>query len=74
MPVYFCDPGSPWQRGSNENSNGLLRQFFPKGCSFASVTQEKLASVTALLNDRPRKRLNWLTPGEVFADFLLHLA
>ena len=66
MPVYFCDPYSPWQRGTNENTNGLLRQFFPKGTSFASITQEQLEYVVNLINHRPRKRLGWKTPAEVF--------
>jgi IS30 family transposase len=74
MPVFFCDPSSPWQRGSNENTNGLLRQFFPKGSSFATVSHTDLASATDLINDRPRKRLNWLSPRDVFFDSLLHLA
>lgn len=66
MSVYFCDPYSPWQRGSNENTNGLLRQFFPKGTSFASITQEQLVYVVDLINHRPRKRFGWRTPAEVF--------
>ena len=55
VDVYFCDPQSPWQRGSNENTNGLLRQYFPKGQSLAGVTQERLDEVAAKLNRRPRK-------------------
>jgi IS30 family transposase len=64
--IYFCDPYSPWQRATNENTNGLLRQFFPKGSSFIGVTDEVLAGVVALLNSRPRKRLGWKSPAEVF--------
>lgn len=62
--VYFADPHSPWQRGSNENINGLLRFFFPKGTDFHAVSQEKLDSVLALINNRPRKCLGWLSPIE----------
>ena len=69
MKVYFCDPYSPWQRGTNENTNGLLRQFFPKGTSFADITDEILAEVVALINNRPRKRLGYLSPAEVLAKF-----
>lgn len=64
--VYFADPHSPWQRGSNEYTNGLLRFFFPKGCDFRHVTQKQLNAVVNLLNDRPRKCLGWLSPSEVF--------
>jgi IS30 family transposase len=64
--VYFADPHSPWQRGSNENFNGLLRQIFPKGTRFAEVTSRKVAAAQDLLNDRPRRRLNFQTPREVF--------
>lgn len=66
MPVYFCDPYAPWQRGTNENTNGLLRQFYPKGTSLASVTKEQIDHVVSLINNRPRKRLGWKTPAEVF--------
>ncbi len=69
MKVYFCDPYSPWQRGTNENTNGLLRQFFPKGTSFAHITDELLAEVVDLINNRPRKRLGFLTPSEVLKKF-----
>jgi IS30 family transposase len=62
--VYFAEPHSPWQRGSNENINGLLRFFFPKGTNFLEVTQEKLDYVLALVNNRPRKCLGWLSPLE----------
>ena len=67
VTVYFCDPRSPWQRGSNENTNGLLRQYFPKGSSVA-VSQEHLDAVAAELNGRPRKTLGWMTPAEKLAE------
>ncbi|MCA1218656.1 IS30 family transposase [Streptomyces sp. 8L] len=70
MPVYFCDPGSPWQRGSNENTNGLLRQYFPKGTDLARYTRQELDEVAAELNSRPRKTLGWETPAERLAKLL----
>ncbi|MFQ6142423.1 IS30 family transposase [Streptomyces seoulensis] len=70
MPVYFCDPGSPWQRGSNENTNGLLRQYFPKGTDLARYSREQLDAVAAELNSRPRKTLGWETPAERLAKLL----
>jgi len=65
--VYFADPHSPWQRGSNENTNGLLRFFFPKGSDFRQITQERLHEVADLLNNKPRKCLGWLSPADFFA-------
>ena len=70
VQVYLCDPHSPWQRGSNENTNGLLRQYFPKGSDLRRVTSRRLDDVAAQLNDRPRQTLGWMTPSEVLAQAL----
>jgi len=66
IDVYFCDPQHPWQRGSNENTNGLLRQYFPKGMDLSDISQAKLNAVARRLNERPRKTLNFETPAEKF--------
>lgn len=74
IKVYFADPYSSWQRGSNENANGLLREFFPKGHDFATVSDEELAAAVRLINHRPRKCLHWKSAYEAFMDELSHLA
>lgn len=70
LQIYFCDPAKPWQRGTNENTNGLLRQYFPKGTDLSAHAREHLEVVAAQMNRRPRKTLNWATPNQVLAEIL----
>jgi IS30 family transposase len=70
LPIYFCDPHSPWQRGTNENTNGLLRQYFPKGTDLSRHSREAIESVASALNSRPRKTLGWKTPAEALRDHI----
>jgi transposase, IS30 family len=74
LAIYFCDPHSPWQRATNENTNGLLRQYFPKGTNLSAHSPNRLAEVEAGLNGRPRKTLGWGTPAEAFAELLSAVA
>jgi IS30 family transposase len=73
IPVYLADPQSPWQRGTNENTNGLLRQYFPKGTDLSRWSAEEVEAVTVALNARPRKILGWKTPAEAFDEHLRSL-
>ena len=70
IDIWVCDPHAPWQRGSNENTNGLLRQFFLKGTDLSTISQTELNDVARLMNQRPRKTLGWKTPKEAMAEEL----
>lgn len=70
LPVYFADPHAPWQRATNENTNGLLRQYFPKGTDLSRWSADELSAIAAVLNSRPRKTLGWKTPAEALDDHL----
>jgi IS30 family transposase len=70
VDVFFCDPHSPWQRGSNENTNGLLRQYFPRDRDLSKVTEAELKAAADGLNGRPRKTLDWSTPAEKLSELV----
>ena len=70
VPVYFCDPHSPWQRGTNENTNGLLRQYYPRSTDFRALSQQALNAVAAELNNRPRQTLQWKSPCQALDEAL----
>ena len=70
VPIYFCDPHTPWQRGSNENTNGLLRQYMPKGTDLAKLSADDLAGIQRSLNGRPRKTLGYMKPSEKLTELL----
>jgi IS30 family transposase len=70
VQVYFCDPRSPWQRGSNENTNGLLRQYFPRGTNLSNISQAQLNAIALRLNQRPRKTLDFETPADRLSKVL----
>ncbi|WP_254908927.1 IS30 family transposase, partial [Leucobacter sp. 7(1)] len=74
IPVFICDPHSPWQRGSNENLNGLIRDFYPKGTNFNDVSEDELRQMQDLLNARPRKTLGFNTPAETLDEYLRGVA
>ncbi|WP_114603114.1 IS30 family transposase, partial [Staphylococcus sp. EZ-P03] len=73
IPFYFLDSHSPWQRGTNENTNGLIREYIAKGIDIDNITEEQIEHYVYKLNTRPRKRFDWKTPTELFNDKVLHL-